>query len=72
MANNSYTRDKETLDRVGHNLYLWGVELRSGHKNTAWTKAQQEQLYFLSDLINQLRSVVDWLNYVVQGDKPKS
>ena len=63
-----YDMDRDILVRVSRGIMGLNNSLRRGQKTVGWTPAQQQDLYFLTEQIQTLISVVNHLNEIVQND----
>jgi hypothetical protein len=63
-----YDMDRATIVRVSNGINGLNAGYRHGQKNERWSPGQQEDLYFLTDQIQTLISIVSHLNEIVQND----
>lgn len=63
-----YDMDRATIVRMSSGLNGLNAGYRRGHKNERWSAGQQEDLYFLTEKIMELLSVVNHLSEIVQND----
>jgi hypothetical protein len=63
-----YDMDRATLVRLSSTIDRFNTSLRRGQKTVGWTAAQQQDLYFLTEQMLTLISVVNHLNEFVQND----